>query len=331
MHSTHRVTAAIVTPVRKTSTTRRAFLERATRLAIGPTIATQIPGAHAGDRNGPFRGTQQRVDPVLLRADDVRSTAATRHGAYFALDLDVGAGKKIGPAMTDLIRRLDLRNEFDAPHPVSAATIGFLRRTQVKPGDSDDDQLVGATAIIHMSSETPELVLAFGRELRELAAPTQVPALSGVVRPLRYTGNTMHNYGYAHRVIQQSGAVMPTVFLMPLTKTAAWWKKDWWERHTFFLPRYDDSGRMLSQGHALAAAAGISCLMRRTYWNATEPAPAGEYDFINYFECADEDIPTFHNVCRALRDTKNNPEWAFVLEGPTWQGRRVTTWEEIFA
>lgn len=266
----------------------------------------------------------------LMRTDDVRSTAVTRYGAYFSLGMEIGEARRVGPALKELVRQLDLRNEFEAPHPVTASTVAFLRRSQVTPGDMTDDHLVAASAVLHMSSDAPELVLQFRRALSYLAAPTQVSVLSGVVRPLRYTGDAMHNYGYAHRVIQQSGAVMPTGFLMPLTKTAAWWKKNWWERHTFFLPRYDESGQMVSQGHALAAAAGISCLMRRTYWNANEPAPAGEYDFINYFECADEDIPTFQRVCAALRDTKQNPEWAFVREGPTWQGRRVAAWEELW-
>lgn len=35
------------------------------------------------------------------------------------------------------------------------------------------------------------------------------------------------------------------------------------ERHTYFLPRYDDTGAMQNQGHALAAAQGIACLLRR--------------------------------------------------------------------
>jgi len=25
-----------------------------------------------------------------------------------------------------------------------------------------------------------------------------------------------------------------------------------------------------------------------------------------------------------------NPEWEFVREGPTWHGRRVATWPELF-
>jgi hypothetical protein len=66
---------------------------------------------------------------------------------------------------------------------------------------------------------------------------------------------------------------------------------------------------MVSEGHALAAAAGVACLMRRTYWHHTEPAPAGTYDFVSYFECADSDVATFHEVCAALRDVKRNPEW----------------------
>jgi hypothetical protein len=88
---------------------------------------------------------------------------------------------------------------------------------------------------------------------------------------------------------------------------------------------------MVSQGHALASAAGIPCMMRRTYKNLTVPAPDDTYDFLTYFECADVDVPTFHQVCAALRDVSKNPEWTFVREGPTWHGRRVATWLELFA
>ena len=115
-----------------------------------------------------------------------------------------------------------------------------------------------------------------------------------------------------------------------MSKTPAWWQKDWMERHTYFLPRYDDDGRMQRQGHALAAAPGIASLLRRTYKHPDEPAPAGRYDFVTYFECADDAVPTFHAVCAALRDVAQNPEWAFVREGPTWSGRRVATWEAVF-
>src|SRR6266498_504925 len=136
--------------------------------------------------------------------------------------------------------------------------------------------------------------------------------------------------GARHRVLQQPGTVAPNAFLVPMRKSDAWWEKGWMERHTYFLPRYDESGRMVNEGHTLAAEAGIGCLMRRTYKNAVEPAPAGEYDFISHFECADEHVPVFHEVCDALRDIRRNPEWQFVREGPTWHGRRVATWAELF-
>jgi hypothetical protein len=88
---------------------------------------------------------------------------------------------------------------------------------------------------------------------------------------------------------------------------------------------------MTSEGHALASAAGIPCLLRRTYKSPTEPAPDGAYDFITYFECGDADVTTFHHVCASLRDVARNPEWTFVREGPTWHGRRVAAWPDVFA
>ena len=103
------------------------------------------------------------------------------------------------------------------------------------------------------------------------------------------------------------------------------------ERHTYFLPRYTDAGQMVHEGHALAASAGIASLMRRTYNNESQPAPEGHYEFVNYFECADAAVPTFNAVVAALRDVKKNPEWSFVREGPTWRGRRVPAWTDLFS
>ena len=48
-------------------------------------------------------------------------------------------------------------------------------------------------------------------------------------------------------------------------------------------------------------------------------------------QCADADVPAFHEVCGALRDVAKNPEWKFVREAPTWHGRRVATRAELFA
>ena len=268
-----------------------------------------------------------------MRANDVRSSDVLRHGAYVCVSVPEASRSAVAAApVSALVQRLGLANEFDVGdgHPPDA--VAFLRRVGATPGGRGDDGLLRADAVIHVASAAAAPVAELCAELPRLLGPAVgARVLGGVVRPMTYTGNAMHNFAYAHRVIQQPGAVMPNAFLVPMSKTAQWWAKGWMERHTYFLPRYDDSGRMVNEGHALASAAGIPCLLRRTYKHISEPAPEDAYDFVTYFECSDADVPTFHQVCAALRDVRRNPEWAFVREGPTWHGRRVATWGELFA
>ncbi len=244
-----------------------------------------------------------------------------RHGIYVCLRGAVDA------PVEALAERLGLVNEFHARGGDPPDSIAFLRRVAATPGTIDDRALHDAPAIVHVASGSADRVAA---ARTELARMFDAHVLAGVVRMPRYTGGAMHEFAYAHRVQQRSGTEMPDVFVLPLTKTAAWWDKPWYERHTYFLPRYGDDGRMRNEGHALAAAAGVPHLMRRTYQHHAEPAPAGSYDFITYFECATTGVPVFHQVCAALRDPAKNPEWQFVREGPTWHGRRVATWAELF-
>ena len=267
-----------------------------------------------------------------MRANDVRPTESLRHGAYLCLRVPDAARRTVAAAAVPaLAERLGLRNEFEAEGGPPPDAIAFLRRVGATPADIVDDGLLHADAVVHVASATAAPVAEFCAEAARLLGPAvALRVLGGVVKPMTYTGNAMHNFAYAHRVLPQPGPVMPNAFLVPMSKTAGWWAKDWMERHTYFLPRYDE-GRMVNEGHALASAAGISCLMRRTYKHESERAPAGSYDFVTYFECADADVPTFHEVCAALRDVARNPEWAFVREGPTWHGRRVSTWPELFA
>src|SRR5262245_19228190 len=233
-------------------------------------------------------------------------------------------------AVTALCGRLGLLNEF-AGKPTAGESVAFLRRQGGAAGVIADDDVLQADWVIHVASRRDGVVECFCSEASRLLAPARVRVLSGVLGSKNYTGAAMNNWSYARAVVQQPGSLMPNAFLVPMSKTAEWWRKGWMERHTYFLPRYDDHGHMLSEGHALAAAAGIPCMLRRTYRHPVEPAPEGTYDFITYFECADADVPTFHQVCEALRDVARNPEWRFVREGPTWHGRRVASAEALFA
>ena len=236
-----------------------------------------------------------------------------RHGAYLCLTEPLAD-------LSPIAERLGFVNEFHARDGHPPRAIAFLRRVHATATDIDDAGLLRARAIVHIAAPEREPI----DELCAAAAGENV--LRGVVRPRMYTSPLMHDFAYAHQVLQQPGTVMPNAFLVPMRKTEEWWKKEWFEKETYFLPRYDDSGRMINEGHALAAAAGIRCLLRRTY-----RSEQGQYDFVNYFECSDADVPTFRDVCHSLRDVNKNPEWKFVREGPTWHGRRVATWTEMFS
>ena len=266
--------------------------------------------------------------------DEFLASEILGHGAYL-FPMSSGGGdvqRKGAGHVAALATRLGLRNEFDPGSPPPRDSFALLRRRAATPADIADSAVLNAGWMIHVASSRREAVTEFCEGLSSILAPeTGLKILRGVIRPKNYTGAAMNNWAYGRQVVQQPGAAMPNAFFVPLSKTPDWWRKDWMERHTYFLPRYDDEGRMVNEGHALATEAGIPVLLRRTYRYETKPAPEGAYDFLTYFECADESVPTFHQVCAALRDVKRNPEWRFVREGPTWQGRRVRTWEELFS
>jgi hypothetical protein len=268
-----------------------------------------------------------------MKIADCRPTEILRHGAYLCLHVpDEVQRVAANIDVPGLARRFSFENEFESRDGHPSEAIAFLRRINVTTASLVDEELLNANAVVHIASPSSANITQFYEQLKSLLGPTiNVRMLRGVVRPMSFTGNAMHNFAYANQVVQQPGLKAPHAFLLPLNKTSEWWKKDWMERHTYFLPRYDDQGQMLNEGHARAAAAGVSCLMRRTYKYESEPAPASAYDFLTYFECAEKHIPVFQSVLTSLRDVTKNPEWNFVREGPTWHGRRLSSWSELFS
>jgi hypothetical protein len=112
--------------------------------------------------------------------------------------------------------------------------------------------------------------------------------------------------------------------IIPVRKTPEWWALDPLDRHSYFYPSRNGHGDI--PGHARAAEAGISSVCRKIYHHPDGHGLAGQYDFIAYFECADEHLATFDEVCRNLRSVDQNPEWKYVEEGPEWRGHRVFRW-----
>ena len=216
-------------------------------------------------------------------------------------------------------------NDFDADGSREAQpgeTIQFLFAD--RPGGGKG--IAGARYAVHASANYRPRLQDLELELRRrLGSPATVIALDGVIRAPRYTSAELHRFAYKPAAPRMSGRLAPNAIILPLSKTDAWWEKPPLDRHAYFYPRIDAGGCPI-KGHARAAEAGISTIFRRLYYNPDGYQRPDEFDFITYFECADQHLATFDAVRGALRDTQQNPEWEYVIEGPEWRGRRVPRW-----
>lgn len=207
-------------------------------------------------------------------------------------------------------------------HPYEA--IQFLMTD--RPRDTTD----GIASARHVANVTaryrPRLDDVEAELRRRLGDWARVEALDGAVREPRYTSAELYAYAYKPALTRGSGRVTRNAIILPIRKTRDWWQKSTLERHIYFYPHADLATAGCAKGHARAAEAGIGTIYRRLYHNPNGYQRENEWDFITYFECADEHLATFDQVCQALRDERQNPEWRYVIEGPEWRGRRVLRW-----
>jgi hypothetical protein len=226
----------------------------------------------------------------------------------------------------------DMENMHDiAGHPSADAfqrgRCQFLRAEPALsvPRDLPHAAMLSAPALIRLEGARLDPLLRYEEGVRKLLEPCggTVETLAGVQRPRSYTSAAMTQFAYAPALAPQPGAVCPMGVVTPQNKTAAWWAMDWMHRESFFLPRYDAKEHLVARGHALAAAAGIPYIVRRNVHAPEHYGREGGYDFVPYFEFAEEHASIFRAVMAALRDTAQNPEWTYVREGPEWWGRRV--------
>jgi hypothetical protein len=218
-------------------------------------------------------------------------------------------------------------NDFDADGTREVRpqeTIQFLTADVPSEGRHG---LGAARYVVHLSANyRPRLEEVMGELKRRVAGCADVIVIDGAERIPRYTTAEMHNYAYKPAQARLSGRVAPNAIIVPMNKTSAWWEKTPLERHAYFYPHQEDSTSYPVKGHAQAAEAGISKIFRKLYHNPDGYQRQGEFDFVTYFECTDENLPVFDQICRALRDERQNPEWKYVLEGPEWRGKRVLRW-----
>jgi hypothetical protein len=240
----------------------------------------------------------------------------------------------VTPARDDEATRAKLRaaagtvargffNDFDAegrdtpPHE----TIQFMIRA-----DAPDKPAAGAPFGLQICSKYRPRLKDSELELRRRVADfAEVTALEGAVRVPQYTSAEMYAYAFKPAMPRGSGRVQRNAIIIPMNKSEEWWEKAALDRQTYFYPHADRSGAHV-KGHARAVEAGIATIFKKLYYNPDGHGRDDEWDFVTYFECADEHLPTFDAICQALRDVRQNPEWRYVTEGPEWRGRRVLRW-----
>ena len=218
-------------------------------------------------------------------------------------------------------------NDYDADgsrDPQPQETIQFLQADGVHEGREG----IGASRYVLQLSANyrPRLEEVACDLKRRITGVADLIILDGAERATRYTSAEMHNYAYKPASSRLSGRLARNAIIVPMSKTTAWWEKTALERHSYFYPHHEDATGAPVKGHAKAAEAGIKAIFRKLYHNPDGYQRAGEFDFLTYFECSDDNLPIFDQICRALRDERQNPEWKYVLEGPEWTGKRVLRW-----
>jgi hypothetical protein len=218
-------------------------------------------------------------------------------------------------------------NDYDADgsrDPQPQETIQFLQADSMPEGR---EGIGAARYMVQLSANyRPRLDEVAADLKRRVNGAADLIVLDGAERATRYTSAEMENYAYKPAIARLSGRVARNAIIVPMNKTSAWWEKTALERHSYFYPHHEDATGAAVKGHAKAAEAGIKTIFRKLYHNPDGYQRAGEFDFVTYFECTDDNLPMFDQICRALRDERQNPEWKYVLEGPEWRGKRVLRW-----
>ena len=266
------------------------------------------------------------------------TTQVTGHGRFLFVTLPPEAvSSALATALDSLGTGMENIFQVDGPASAEALQRGRWQFLRAEPAlssarDMPHAALLEATCLVYLEAVAPEPLIRYETGLRQLVLSRRgsVVTLSGIQKPRSYTSYAMTQFAYAPAQGPKPGSQCPFGVVTPQSKTAAWWNMDWMRRESLFLPRYDEQGNMLAQGHALAAAAGIPCITRRLVHHPEAYGSGQGYDFIGYFEFAEADAETFRAVMAGLRHVAQNPEWAYVQEGPEWWGRRVECAAALF-
>lgn len=274
------------------------------------------------------------MDPAALNL----TTEIIGHASFCFVQLDAARVDRELLAQLDAIGSTHENMHFVDGNPSDDARrrgrYQLLRGLPRLSSDRDvaDAAISRANALIRLEARERAPLIAYADALRRLIESRDgvVSIYDGIAKPRSYTSHAMTQFAYAHAQAPASGSTHALGVVTPQSKTAAWWAMDWMRRESYFLPRYDEAGKVIVKGHALASAAGVPCINRRLVHHPQGYGLNDGYDFIGYFEFAAGDAPVFREVMAGLRDCAQNPEWDYVREGPEWWGHRVGRAEELW-
>src|SRR6185295_5996681 len=131
-------------------------------------------------------------------------------------------------------------NDYDADgtrEQQPRETIQFL----IADGDRHADSgMAAARYVVQVSGKYRPRLQEFEAELRRRIGDVgDVIAIEGAERPPRYTSADMYDFAYRAAVPRRSGRVAAAAVILPMSKSATWWKKSSLERHTYFYPHVD--------------------------------------------------------------------------------------------
>ena len=258
------------------------------------------------------------------------TTTVTGHQLFLFVTFGEETGGELAEAIDLLGQGMENMHDVDGPPSDEAFERGRFQLLRAETESIAQQQIIHqavleSNGLIRLECASLEPIKGYETGLRTLieAAGGSVETLEGVMRPRSYTSHAMSEFAYAHAMPPGPGDKLQLAAVTPMNKTDAWWQMDFLHRESFFLPRYDENENMVVKGHALASAMGVPNISRRLVHAPEGYGLEGNYDFVGYFEFAEADAPVFREVMAGLRDTGQNPEWKYVLEGPEWWGRRV--------
>src|SRR3954469_12719507 len=131
-------------------------------------------------------------------------------------------------------------NDFDADgtrESVPHETIQFYVAEGERHADSG---IAAARYAAQVSGKYRPRLQEIELELRRrIGDAGDIIAIDGAERTPRYTSTEMFDFAYRRALPRKSGRVARNAIVLPMSKSAGWWKKSSLERHTYFYPHVD--------------------------------------------------------------------------------------------